>query len=155
MHAAVHNENTAVVALLLDRGADLTVLGGIGDITPLHGAAFSENTAVAALLLDRGAAVDAQDRGGNTPLHLADTPAVAALLLDRGADLTVRNYSGQTPLHTAARFNENPAVVALLLDRGTDATLRDDKNKLAFDLAKENEHLQGTDVYWRLNDTRF
>ena len=152
--AARENAPLAVMALLLDGGAAVNARDVLG-YTPLHWAAGNAPLAVVALLLDRGAAVDAQDRGGNTPLHLADTPAVAALLLDRGADLTGRNYSGQTPLHTAARFNDNPAVVALLLDRGADATLRDDKNKLAFDLAKENEHLQGTDVYWRLNDARF
>ena len=63
--------------------------------------------------------------------------------------------ASQTPLHWAARSNANPAVVALLLDRGADATLRDNDNKLPVDLAEENEHLQGTDVSWRLHDARF
>ena len=198
--AARHNEDLAVTALLLDRGADLTARGGEffgASFTPLDGAAqFNanpavlallldrsavdlttpdqerhgllhtaagfNNPAVVALLLDRGAAVNAQ-RGSGTPLHSAaaynEDPAVTALLLDRGAEINARDQwrgtQDWTPLHDAARHNENPAVVALLLDRGADATLRTKDGQLPFDLAKENEHLRGTDVYWRLNDARF
>ena len=48
-----------------------------------------------------------------------------------------------------------PTAVQERLDRGADATLRDNQNKLPADYADENEALQGTDVYWRLNDARF
>ena len=46
-------------------------------------------------------------------------------------------------------------LAVLLLDRGADATLHDNQNRLPVDPAKENSLLQGTDVYWRLNDARF
>ena len=72
LQAAGYNKTPAVVALLLDRGADLTARTQDG-ATPLDLAAgFSE------------------------------TPAVVALLLDRGADLTARTQDGATPLHGAA-----------------------------------------------------
>ena len=69
--------------------------------------------------------------------------------------MNARDERGQTPLHRAAWLNRNPAVVALLLDRGADATLRDKDGKVPVEIAAENEALQGTDVYWRLNDARF
>lgn len=54
--------------------------------------------------LDRGAAVDARDRQGNTPLHLAALHADAAalqLLLERGADVRATNAAGATALMRA------------------------------------------------------
>ena len=157
--AARFNENPAVVTRLLDQGADLTARDRAG-WTPLYGAtAHNANPAVAAVLLDRGADLTAPDRLGDTPLHAAArfnaNPAMAALLLDRGAAVDARTPDGLTPLHMAAWSNANPAVVAVLLDRGADATLRDNQHRLPIDRAKENEHLQGTDVYRRLNETQF
>ena len=160
--AARSNDNPAVLALLLDRGGAVNTRTYSGE-TLLHMAAESNTPAVVALLLDRGGAVNARTASGNTPLHGAaasnEDPAVTALLLDRGAEVNARHQwrgaQDWTPLHRAARYNENPAVVALLLNRGADATLRTKDGQLPFDLAKENEHLRGTDVYWRLNDARF
>ena len=84
------------------------------------------------------------------------TPAAVQERLDRGADLRARNQLfDQTPLHEATGSNANPAVVALLLDRGADPRARSTLNHLPVDLADKNEHLQGTDVYWRLNEARF
>lgn len=70
-------------------------------------------------------------------------------------DLNARDKEGSTPLHATAQFSKSLAMTALLLGRGADATLRDNDNKLPFDYAKENEPLQATDVYGRLNDARF
>ena len=123
LHSAARgNSNPAVLALLLDRGADIqhrTRKGG----TPLHFAAWGNpNPAVVALLLDRGADIDARSEDGTTALHAAawknQNPAVVALLLDRGADIHARTEDGATPLHAAAEGNGNPAVATLLLDRG-------------------------------------
>ena len=82
------------------------------------------------------------------------TPTEVRARLEQGAAINARNQVGGTPLHSAAT-NENPAVVALLLDRRADATLRDIQNRLPVDRAAENEHLQGTAVYWWLNEARF
>ena len=70
--AAANNTEPAVIALLLDRGADIAARDDSGR-TPLHGAA-ANNT----------------------------EPAVIALLLDRGADIAAKSDSGWTPLHGAA-----------------------------------------------------
>ena len=135
--AAAFNANPAVVALLLDRGADLSARGGRPSVHDI---------------------MAGNDKAQETPLHKAAAfnanPAVVALLLDRGADLSARDGLGKTPLHKAAAFNANPAVVALLLDRGADATVRDDNGDLPVDVAEENAALRDTAVYRRLDGTR-
>ena len=127
--AAGANRNPAVMALLLNRGADLTMSNKHGT-TPLHfAAAGNANPAVAALLLDRGAAINGRDALGHTPLHVAvrhNAAPVVALLLDRGATVDARNTFGHTPLHSVTvRADESSAVVALLLDRGAAVNARD------------------------------
>ena len=53
-------------------------------------------------------------------------PAAVAALLAAGADVNARNRSGLTPLHLAASSNENPAVIGLLLEAGANLEARDD-----------------------------
>ena len=48
-----------------------------------------------------------------------------------------------------------PAAVQERLDRGADPRARSTLNQPPVDLADKNEHLQGIDVYWRLNEARF
>lgn len=74
LDGAVGNERFSpdvIVALLLDRGADVNARSSQG-FTPLH-TATSGNTkpSVIALLLDRGADIEARDSNGGTPLHHA------------------------------------------------------------------------------------
>jgi len=57
---------------------------------------------VCELLLDSGACVNAQTRGGATPLHRASYcghHCVLKLPLDRGADPCPTDDDGSTPLH--------------------------------------------------------
>ena len=82
-------------------------------------------------------------------------PEALRTLLDAGANLEARDEFGRTPLMLAAARNSNPKVVQLLLDAGTDATATDQEGRRAIDYARENEHLLGTDAYWRLNDASF
>jgi ankyrin repeat protein len=76
-----------LVALLLDRGADVTH-ANVHGWTPLHQAAYSNLPAMATMLLGAGASVDAPARGaGGTPLVVAlfwGNRATAELLAERG-----------------------------------------------------------------------
>ena len=109
--------------------------------------------------VDAGAEINARDKDGDTPLIEAakynKNPEVIKVLLDAGAEINVRNIKGNTPLVIAAAYNRNPEVINLLLNKGADASWEDKDGKTAFDYAKDNEHIKGTDVYWRLNDAQY
>ena len=128
LHNAATEDEPEVVALLLDRGADIEAHNEKG-ATPLHVAAAHNKPEVVALLLDRGADIEARSATGHTPLHYAagyNKPEVVELLLDRGADIESSPDTEHTPLHYAAGDNK-PEVVALLLDRGANIEARTEK----------------------------
>jgi ankyrin repeat protein len=92
--AASHHEGTAMVALLLDHGADINArekdLGWEQERgrTALHFAVENENVETVALLLKRGADWKAEDRLGRTPVERAlkvDNDAILALFRKHGA----------------------------------------------------------------------
>lgn len=110
---------TAVVELLLSRGADVNV-GAYR--TPLEVAASGIHGRMVTLLLDRGADV----HGGKemTPLEAAlsnGREGMAKILLDRGADPNLGLK--MRPLEVAARWGAMPGVAEVidrLIDKGAD-----------------------------------
>lgn len=62
--------------------------------TALHRAARLGSVKMVRSLLNSGAHIDAQDKGGRTPLHCAYTAEVAFELLNRGADDSLKTCSG-------------------------------------------------------------
>ena len=161
LHLAAVNPEPSVVAVLIEAGADPNAREAQVGATPLHAAAFyNPEPSVVAALIEAGADVDARTERGATPLHLAvgknPEPSVVAALIEAGADPNAREAEvGATPLHEAAFRNPAPSVVAALIDAGADPSARDKGGKTAFDYAKGNEALRGTDVYRRLNEGRF
>ncbi|GAB4268687.1 MAG: hypothetical protein Kow0092_22520 [Deferrisomatales bacterium] len=118
----------AVIALLLERGADGNARSWRGD-TPLDWAATEGFADAVELLLARGASVHVRNQTGATPLHGAARRGhdrVVALLLARGADPNAPDKLGSTPLHYAARFGHLGAAEALLA-AGADVTARDNR----------------------------
>jgi ankyrin repeat protein len=106
-------------------GAQGSPLHGAYNQIPVIGGRFS--LSAARRLLAAGAAVDAVNREGQTPLHLAcrwvrDLDGVA-LLLDHGADIGLADGEGNLPVHLAAEFGE-PALLTLLVARGADLEAR-------------------------------
>jgi ankyrin repeat protein len=95
------DQSTSMVELLLSHGADvLPVAAPEGTLFHLwvYGGGAPR---VADLLLSRHNDVNAKDRQGETPLHLAvrygQKPAVE-WLLKHGADAKAKNLRGQTPV---------------------------------------------------------
>lgn len=147
----------AVVAMLLEHGADVNAAGS-GGKTPLHiviGKSIDHRSSdadrerfarFARLLIAKGANVNAPDAEGDTALHLTvtssdqdSTPArmAASLLLEHGADINATS-DGLTPLHIAAMFGQLD-MVTFLLEHGADKNLKDNTGHTAQQLG----HLVG------------
>ena len=106
---AARSGDVALMRLLLDAGADLTLTTRAGT-TPLLFATGparrkSDKTAIEAigLCLDHGADINAADANGQTALHVAVTQAdsIVSFLAGRGAKLDVKDRQGRTPLDIA------------------------------------------------------
>lgn len=118
-YAANKSRDPSVVALLLERGADVDAVSNEG-YTPLHVAGRGNpESSVIELLLDHGADIEARDSNGSTPLHHAvilvnEDPSVLRLLLYRGADVSARTVHGDTPCAFAGWWVTDPAIIRRL-----------------------------------------
>jgi cytohesin len=120
---ATRFNQTVVMAILLDHGADVNARGDRG-FTPLHYAVAGNQTKSVELLLAHGADVNAADDGGWLPLYYAVKNGfgeVVQRFLDSSSSLLVNaplhNVFLLRPLHFAAK-ESLPAIARLLLDRG-------------------------------------
>ena len=121
LHIAARNGDIQTVQLLVDCGADVNALNGDKQ-TPLHTAAGGEKDCpeLCSMLLEHNAKIDAVDKDGNQPLHLACRKyhtKTGRLLLSNQADANALNGDGQTPLHTAAGGEKDcPELCSMLLE---------------------------------------
>ncbi len=105
--------------------------------TPLHYAVLARDAAICRLLLERGADVNATDKDGNTPLHVAArslrTEAAMQLLAAR-ANPTLKNARGEIAMNLAIYAGDNTrraandrlAFVRAMLTAGASPSVEDD-----------------------------
>lgn len=102
---AAYLGHTEIVKLLLDAGADLTVVDPGMKATALHAASYAGRTEAARLLVEAGIEIDKQGPyNGYTALHDAiwqNNIDTAKVLIEGGANLHLKNHEGQTPLDFA------------------------------------------------------
>ena len=121
MHLAVERGQTPIAEVLLDRGADINVLGYNG-CTPLYLASRWGHTESVRLLLDRGAYPDSLNKSQQTPLWAAiifNYEEIVQLLLDAGTNIELVQQDEIKPLHLAVLSGKS-SIVRLLLDRAAD-----------------------------------
>jgi uncharacterized protein len=106
--------HTAVVELLLDRGAEVTEPSRNGlHVQPLHSAVAGQHLEIARLLLEHGADANARQGEDFAPLHGAAENGqveMIRLLLAHGADPHVVNEKGKTPLDYALTSGSSEAA---------------------------------------------
>uniref|UniRef100_A0ABD2VWG2 Uncharacterized protein n=1 Tax=Trichogramma kaykai TaxID=54128 RepID=A0ABD2VWG2_9HYME len=127
LHLALLAKRRKVAELLMNRGVDLNLANADGS-TPLHllflgsrpfHADFMERFWEIGDASPRPLKIDARDKRGNTPLHLAmrnfaQVPN-AVDLMRRGADLNLTNADGSTPLHLVLQAPGDGNLVTLIL----------------------------------------
>lgn len=92
------------IKLLIEHGADVNQVTGVGGMTPLHMSARRGTIGIAEALLDAGAHIEAKDKNGETPLRRAvncGQEQVVRLLLSRGANPRSMDKFGRTPIDAA------------------------------------------------------
>lgn len=115
----VRGDHSAVLALLLDAGADINARTNFGS-TPLIIAAKYGYAGCAVLLIDRGGDVlnlNARAGNGQTALHEAAKhghAAIVRLLLQAGARPMIRTNLGELPFHLAYDAGHKPCAALLL-----------------------------------------
>lgn len=130
LHLATARGSAAIVAALIDAGADLEARDDSG-LRPLHLAVRSNDLPITTLLIQRGADTDAYDGQGMTPLILAARAGYAAIvtaLLDGGADPRLEQEIYRDPPLRYAVFANSNEIVELLLARGVDIDTRSGHN---------------------------
>jgi hypothetical protein len=84
-------------------------------------------------LIEYNADVNAQNRIGWTPLHIASRLVqpnidVVQLLLERGVDVNARAKDGCTALHEASAYG-TPEIVRLLLEHGANVEMKNNNGR--------------------------
>lgn len=107
------------IKFLLENGANPTISADTGE-TPLHAAAWKQNNSICEILLGYSSVeVNAKNKDGETPLHLAckwtnTSEGLIKLLLDHKADPNVQDGESQAPLYEACRSGNSAAARVLL-----------------------------------------
>lgn len=71
LHAAMFQDNTRIVELLIDAGFDVNAVGPRNGYTPLHDAVWGNNLPALKILVANGGDITIEGLDGNTPLEKA------------------------------------------------------------------------------------
>ncbi|QQP35271.1 Neurogenic locus Notch proteinlike [Caligus rogercresseyi] len=139
----------AIIADLINQGANLASQMDKSGESPLHLAARFARADAAKKLLDAGADANAEDFTGRTPLHsaiAADAQGVFQILLrNRATNLNAKAYDGTTPLILAARLAIE-GMVEDLITAEVDINGADDNGKTALHWASAVNNVEAVNV---------
>jgi len=130
LHWACMRAHWDVVKYLIEKGADLNVVGGDGG-TQINWAVHHDNVDIIKILIDKGAKLNIRNQWGMTELHTAiwrGNIHVVGYLLDHGSDPTIKTNEGWTAMHYAYRSGHDK-VIELLKIRGVSMTAKDNMGR--------------------------
>ena len=129
---SVWNQHIKLIELLLNHAARVNEKTGDFKFSPLHMAAIGIRGRacrdICELLIAHGADVNAEDKLGDTPLHLAarlEHNDIVEILLDCGANVNALNLAKRSALFEAARLHRQQ-IVESLLSHGAEVNLMDE-----------------------------
>ena len=129
---AIQNGRRDVVAVLLDHGAKINGRDAVGN-TPLHQATGQGQRATTPRCSSsRGADVNATNKGGVMPFHIAVAfgfKDLVTAMLEKHVDVNVRTQDGDTPLSLALGEAKARDVAELLLQHGADVNLKNGRGQ--------------------------
>lgn len=136
-------ENTLILKLLLERGANLDIQDKY-KMTALHWAAQSGKIKSVKILLEFGANINTKNHKGITPLMSAVIKGVlegVQLLIEAGAKINTTAKDGFTALMLGAYYG-NTEIVKYLLQQGADKNIISKKGETAHSIAKKKNFNQ-------------
>jgi len=130
LHWACMRAHWNVVKYLVEKGADLNVVGGDGG-TQINWAVHHDNLEIVKLLVENGAKLNSQNQWGMTELHTAiwrGNINVVGFLLDQGSDPDIKTKEGWTAMHYAYRSGHDN-IIEMLKKRGLSMTEKDNMGR--------------------------
>jgi len=144
LHHAVYNDQTEIIRLLIDKGAEVNGKRKAANhekgVAPLHTATWRSTIETMELLIDNGADVNMKRADGAIALHYAvwfGLKEKAEFLLSKGSDVKARdgNNEGATPLHVAVWKSPNNGIVELLIENEADVNDKNNSGETPLDWA--------------------
>ena len=134
---AVFSQKPAIVAELLERGADVAARDSAG-FTSLYRAVVRRDVAIAELLLECGADPNVQNAHGPVlrAAVIADSTGMALLLIDFGADVNAADETGFPVLGTSI-MGRSRGLVRLLVKAGASVEWKTGSGASVPDLLRE------------------
>ncbi|MBZ3869259.1 Palmitoyltransferase ZDHHC13 [Sciurus carolinensis] len=159
LHWAIRQGHLPMVILLLQHGADPSLIDGEG-FSSIHLAVLFQHMPIIAYLISKGQSVNMTDVNGQTPLmlsaHKVIGPEPTGFLLKFNPSLNVVDKIHQnTPLHWAVTAG-NVNAVDKLLEAGSSLDVRNVKGLTPLDMALQNKnqliiHMLKTEAKMRAN----
>ena len=139
LHLACIHQNTSIVKILMESGADDSVKNMEGE-TPAH-CLFLRKTwpwefdpeKCIEILKELNTIDEPTTKTGKTPIFMAQDMSVTwneditELLIDKGADVRRADNKGNTPLTACASHRPDRDIVKLMLKEGADINARDER----------------------------
>ena len=144
LHHAVYNDQTEIIRLLIDKGAEVNgkrkAANNEKGVAPLHTATWRSTIETMELLIDNGADVNMKRADGAIALHYAvwfGLKEKTEFLLSKGSDVKARdgNNEGATPLHVAVWKSPNNGIVELLIENEADVNDKNNTGETPLDWA--------------------